>query len=103
MTNVQNLSTLDGTPHANAFPASEPKTIRLQLEADERVEPHRHPDRNIVFYLVDGTIDLHLGEETYELESGDIVQLDGDQDISPVATTDSTALIVLAAKQTAGN
>jgi quercetin dioxygenase-like cupin family protein len=99
MTTIQQLSNLEATPHANVFPDAEPKTIRLVLEAGEQVDPHRHPDREIVFYLIEGGITLHLGEDTVDLSGGDIVQFDGDQEISPVATETSTALIVLASNQ----
>lgn len=96
MTTIHSLTDLDGSPHANVFPETEPKTIRLTLDAGERVDPHRHPDREIVFSLLEGGIDLHLGEETFELTEGDIARFDGDREISPVASENSTALIVLA-------
>jgi len=96
MTTINSLADLDGSPHANVFPEAEPKTIRLTLGAGERVAPHRHPDREIVFYLLEGGIDLHLDEDTFELTAGDVARFDGDQEISPVASEDSTALIVLA-------
>jgi len=96
MTTIQSLTDLDGSPHANVFPQAEPKTIRLTLDAGERVDPHRHPGREIVFYLLEGGIDLHLGEDTFELAEGDIARFGGDQEIAPVASKQSTALIVLA-------
>nr|WP_274326158.1 cupin domain-containing protein [Halosimplex aquaticum] len=90
------LDDLDGEPHANAFPDAEPKTIRLTLAAGEAVPAHDHPDREIVLYLVEGEIELTLGEETHEVTAGDVARFDGDQDVSPKATEDSTALLVLA-------
>lgn len=96
MTSIQHLPDLDATPHAAVFPGDEPKTIRLVLDAGERVDPHRHPGRDILFYLVDGAITLHLGADTFELEGGDVARFDGEQEISPVATEASTALVVLA-------
>lgn len=96
MTTIHRLSDLDGTPHANLFPTSEPKTIRLTLDAGDRVDPHRHPGRDIVLYVLDGTLDLHLGDDTYPMEAGDVARFDGDQEISPMATEDASALIVLA-------
>ncbi|QIB74363.1 cupin domain-containing protein [Halogeometricum borinquense] len=96
MTEIVHLPDLDGTPHANVFPESEPKTIRLTLEADERVAPHDHPGRSIVLHVLDGALELELGDETHALERGDVARFDGDQDISPLATEPSTALIVLA-------
>jgi quercetin dioxygenase-like cupin family protein len=96
MTSVRSLTDFDGSPHANVFPDAEPKTIRLTLEAGERVDPHRHPGRTIVFHVLEGALTLHLGANTFELADGDIAHFDGDQEISPVASEDSTALIVLA-------
>jgi len=96
MTKIQSLTDLDANPHANVFPGTEPKTIRLTLGAGEQVDPHRHPNREIVFYLLEGGIDLHLDEDTFELTAGDVARFNGDQEISPVASADSTALIVLA-------
>jgi quercetin dioxygenase-like cupin family protein len=96
MTTIHHLDDLDGQPHANAFPDAEPKTVRLSLDAGEAVATHSHPDREIVFYLVDGAITLALDGETHELTTGDVARFDGDQDIAPAAVEDSTALIVLA-------
>ncbi|MFB6152883.1 MAG: cupin domain-containing protein [Halodesulfurarchaeum sp.] len=98
MTTIQTLSELDGTPHANVFPDSEPKTIRLTLDAGEEVAPHSHPDREIVFYLVDGTVELQLGSQSHELTAGDIAHFDGDQEIAPRAVEEATAVIVLVAR-----
>jgi quercetin dioxygenase-like cupin family protein len=96
MTAIKTLDDLDGQPHANVFPDDEPKTIRLTLDAGESIPEHDHPEREIIFYVVDGTIELTLGEDTHELRTDDIARFDGDQDISPTAKTESTALIVLA-------
>lgn len=94
----KSLDEPDGEPHANIFPAEEPKTIRLTLSEGERVEPHSHPDREIVLYLISGTLALDLDDTTCEVAAGDVVHFDGAQEISPTATTDSTALLVLARK-----
>ncbi|MFB6111747.1 MAG: cupin domain-containing protein [Halobacteriaceae archaeon] len=96
MTTIRSLATLDGEPHANAFPASEPTTIRLTLAAGEEVPPHDHPDREIVLYLIEGALELTIGGETHALSAGDLARFDGDQPISPRAVEDSTALLVLA-------
>lgn len=74
----------------------EPQTVRLALDAGETVPAHRHPDRNIVFHLLSGELDLVLGDETISLTAGDVVRFAGDQDISPRAETDCEALLVLA-------
>lgn len=95
MTTIQNLSELDATPHANVFPNTEPKTIRLRLDAGDEVAAHQHPGRDIVFFVREGALDLHLGEDSHVLEEGDIARFAGEQDISPLARTDTTALIVL--------
>lgn len=96
MTTVRTLSALDGEPHAQVFPDAEPKTVRLTLAAGEEIPGHTHPDREIVLYLVSGSIELRVGDETDTLEEGDIARFDGEREISPRAITDSTALLVLA-------
>jgi len=96
VTTVEALAGLEGQPHANVFPDREPKTVRLTLPAGEEVAPHAHPDREVVLYLVEGAVDLRVGEETHALTAGDVARFDGDRRISPRATADSTALVVLA-------
>lgn len=96
LTTIRTLSDVEETPHANLFPDAEPKTIRLSLAAGDRVPTHRHPDRRIVLHLFEGTIELTLGDIVHELEAGDVVHFDGDQEVSPQAVTDATALLVLA-------
>jgi quercetin dioxygenase-like cupin family protein len=95
---IRTLSDLEGSPHANVFLDAEPKTIRLTLAEGESVPTHSHPDREIVFYLVEGAIELTLGDTGHELSAGDVARFDGDQDVSPRALEDSTALIVLATR-----
>jgi quercetin dioxygenase-like cupin family protein len=95
MAEIRSLPELEATPHENVFPDREPKTVRLELEAGEEVPRHTHPDREIVLYVVDGRLELRLGEENHELGTGGIARFDGDQEISPRAIEDSTALIVL--------
>jgi len=96
VTAIRSLDDLEGEPHANPFPEAEPKTIRLTLTEGEEVPPHDHPDHEIVFYLIDGEIELQLGQETHAVTAGDLARFNGDQEISPRAVEDSTALIVLA-------
>ncbi|MGQ3330818.1 cupin domain-containing protein [Halorubrum sp. FL23] len=98
MTTIHTLNELNGQPHANVFPDDEPKTIRLTLDAGGEVAPHSHPDRKIVFHLIEGTIELEIDGETHELSAGDVACFDGDQEIAPHAVEDSTALIVLASR-----
>jgi quercetin dioxygenase-like cupin family protein len=94
----RHLSDLDSTPQANVFPGTEPRTVRLSLSAGEEIPAHRHLDRHIVLYLLDGRLDLVLDDSTHELDAGSVVRFDGDQDISPKAVTDATALLVLASR-----
>ncbi|MFC7058457.1 cupin domain-containing protein [Halovenus salina] len=96
MTDITSLDDLDGQPHANVFPDAEPKTVRLALDEGQTVPEHTHPGRDIVLTVLDGEIDLQLGDDTHELTAGDIARFTGDQQISPTATRESTALIVLA-------
>ena len=95
---IESIEQLEGTPHCNVFPTDEPKTTRLTLSERERVEPHSHPDREIVLYLISGEPELRLDEESYQVQTGDVVHFDGTHDISPSANTDCTALLVLARK-----
>jgi quercetin dioxygenase-like cupin family protein len=76
----------------------EPRTVRLALDEGDRVPPHSHPGRDIVCHVLDGELELALGDETVTAEAGDVVRFDGDQDISPLARQDSVALLVLAAR-----
>jgi quercetin dioxygenase-like cupin family protein len=62
------------------------------------VPAHAHPGRQIVFYVVEGEVELTLDGDDHRVTAGDVAQFDGDQDIAPRAVEDSTALIVLAAR-----
>lgn len=90
------LDELEGTPHAVAFPGSEPRTIRLSLSAGEAIPEHDHPGRRIVVHLLEGRIRFTIGGEEHVVSAGELLRFDGDQPIQPTAETDSTALIVLA-------
>lgn len=96
MSSIRSFDDLDGVPHANVFPGEEPKTIRLRLPEGETIAPHSHPDRDIVFHLLEGRIELSLDDETHEVSAGDIARFEGDREISPHALESSTSLIVLA-------
>jgi quercetin dioxygenase-like cupin family protein len=96
---IRNLDNLEAEPHANPFPDTEPKTVRLTLDEGDSVPAHSHPGRDIIFYLIEGEIELTLGDETYQVTAGDVARFDGDQDIAPEALADSTALIILAANE----
>lgn len=93
---VVSLDDLTTEPHAHLFEADEPQTIRLSLDEGERVAPHQHPDRDVVFHLLEGRIEVMLGEQTATLQAGDVARFDGAQDISPRALESATALLVLA-------
>jgi quercetin dioxygenase-like cupin family protein len=96
MPTIETLSALEGSPHANVFPNDEPKTIRLTLDEGESVPAHSHPGRDIVCYLLEGELDLTLGDESYSVTAGDVARFEGEQEIAPEAVEASTALIVLA-------
>ncbi|MFD1564195.1 cupin domain-containing protein [Haloarchaeobius amylolyticus] len=98
MPEITSVGSLESTPHAAVFDVDAPRTVRLQLEADERMPKHRHPKSNVVLYVLDGTLELALGDDSYDLESGDVVRFDGDQEISPHARTACAALLVFAPK-----
>jgi len=94
MTEVVHLPDCAGDGRGVLF-ESAPKTVRLALEAGDRVPPHEHPGKAIVCYVVDGELELDLGDETHELVSGDVARFSGDQNVSPRARDDSVALLVL--------
>ncbi|EMA41173.1 cupin domain-containing protein [Halobiforma nitratireducens] len=91
------LESLTETPHAVAF-ENDPRTVRLELEAEQRVPEHRHPESTVLFHVLSGDVALDLDGETYDLESGDLVRFDGDRTVSPYALEESTALVVLTPK-----
>lgn len=103
MVTIESIDELDGAPLANVFPADEPKTIRLTLTEEERVEPHSHPDRQIILYLISGELELGLDENSHRVQAGNVVHFDGEHDISLSANTDSTGLLVLARKSEGSN
>ena len=90
------IADLDGEPHADAFPGREPKTIRLSLEADERVPEHEHPDRTVLFHALEGAIDVALDGDTHRVEAGEILRFEGESTVRPTAVEDAVALVVLA-------
>jgi len=89
------VSALDASPLERIFDDMEPHANLLQLPAGEGVSEHEHPGRSIVFYVLEGEIRLHVGDETATLRAGAIAQFDGDQSIAPKAETDSRALLIL--------
>lgn len=93
MADTISLDELPASPHAKLF--DEPLTIRLELAAGERVDPHTHPERTIVLHLLSGRVDLSLDGDVHELESDDVIRFDGRRDVSPTAVEDSEALLVL--------
>lgn len=96
MPEITDLDDLTKTPHAEVFDKRQPRTVRLQLDADQRVPPHRHPGTDIVLYLVSGRLELALDDETYDVTPGDAVRFSGDREIAPLALEPSTAIVVFA-------
>jgi quercetin dioxygenase-like cupin family protein len=92
------IDDLDDHPHAHVFPDGEPQTVRLELDAGQRVPTHKHPDRQVVCHVLDGELDVTLGDSEVTVSAGEIARFDGAQDISPEAREPSTALLVLAQK-----
>lgn len=96
MTESVHIHDLTETPHETVFDGSEPRTVRLALDAGEAVAPHSHPGRTVLFYLVSGQVDLDVGPDRYTLDAGDLVRFAGDHEVSPEAVEESVALVVLA-------
>ncbi|WP_132056808.1 cupin domain-containing protein [Halorussus amylolyticus] len=96
MVETVSLDDLEVAPREVAFPGSEPKTVRLSLDAGEEVPAHRHPEREIVVHLVSGRLDVRVDGEGHVLEPGDLLRFDGREEVSPKAEVDSVAVLVLA-------
>jgi quercetin dioxygenase-like cupin family protein len=90
------LEDLEETPHAEVFETRRPRTVRLKLDADERVPPHTHPDTDVVLHLLSGRLELTLDDETYGLHPGELVRFSGEREVSPRAVEPSTAVVVFA-------
>jgi quercetin dioxygenase-like cupin family protein len=90
------LRDLEATPHAEVFDEHSPRTVRLELEAGERVPPHTHPGMDVVVLLLSGRLEVDLDDDTLELQPEDLVRFSGDREVSPHAVAPSTALVVLA-------
>ncbi|QLH78053.1 cupin domain-containing protein [Halosimplex rubrum] len=95
MSEVVHLPDREGDGRGVLFEGA-PKTVRLALDEGDRVPPHQHPDKEIVCHVLEGAIEMTLGDETVDLSAGDAARFSGDQDISPRAREDSVALLVLA-------
>lgn len=96
MPEITSLSELESEPHAELFETRRPRAVRLSLDADERVPPHRHPGNDIVLHVVEGHLELTLDDETHELRPGQLARFSGERDISPYAVEPSTAVVVFA-------
>ncbi|WP_049981128.1 cupin domain-containing protein [Halolamina rubra] len=96
MPEITAIDDLTETPHAEVFERTEPRAVRLGLDAGDEVPPHTHPGTNVVLHLLDGRLDLSLDGESHELEPGDVARFSGEREISPRAIEASTALVVFA-------
>ncbi len=74
----------------------DPTTVRLSLGEGEAVPPHRHPDKTVVFYVVSGRFDVRLDGDSHEIAEDEALRFEGTKEVSPVAVTDSEALVFLA-------
>jgi quercetin dioxygenase-like cupin family protein len=90
------LADLDDHPHAEVFEQRRPRTVRLELDADERVPRHTHGGTNVVLHLLTGRLELTLDDETYSLDAGELIRFSGDREVSPYAVEASTAVVVFA-------
>lgn len=99
MPEITNLAQLEQTPHHQVFEKPAPRTVRLELAAGDAIAPHSHPGNNIVFYVVQGELDVTLDGELFTLSTGDIARFSGNHEISPEAIDDTRALIVFAPEE----
>lgn len=96
MVELTTLADLESTPHAPVFEGGEPRTIRLELDEDERVPAHSHPGTTVVIHVLSGRVALDLDDETHEVAAGQLVRFSGDRQISPLAREPTTGVVVLA-------
>lgn len=92
MTDVVSVPELTDAPHATVF-ESDPHVVRLALDPDQRLPAHRHPGETVLFHVVEGRVELTLGEDVLDLAAGDVARFDGDVDIAPHAREASTVLV----------
>lgn len=45
------------------------------LERGETIQPHFHPDAEELYYILAGKGVMHIGEETREVETGDVIYI----------------------------
>jgi quercetin dioxygenase-like cupin family protein len=95
MPSITTLDELTDTPTAPVFEAGSPRAVRLSLDPDESVPPHRHPEATVIFHLIEGQITFSVDDEPSELDAGDVARIEGDRRVSIQARTSSRALIVL--------
>lgn len=93
---ITNLDTLEETPHAEVFDHNIPRTVRLKLDAGQRMPAHRHPGTDIVLHLIAGELDLVLDDDSYPLAPGDLIRFDGECEIAPHAIEESVVVVVFA-------
>jgi quercetin dioxygenase-like cupin family protein len=84
----------EADPHA-VLHEDGPRTVVLSLDADESIPAHEHPGKTVLFQVRFGRVTLTVGEETNQLEPGDIARFSGDEAVSPHAETDAEALVTL--------
>ncbi|MFB6189772.1 MAG: cupin domain-containing protein [Halapricum sp.] len=78
---------------------ADPRTVRVSLDAGGEIAEHSHPEADILFFVVEGSLELGLDEETYDLAGGEMVRFDGSRTISGTASEPTTAVVVLAEKR----
>lgn len=90
-------ATLDSLPDRKKQPLFEanPRTVRVRLEAGGEIAEHSHPGKNIVFFVVEGSVALQLDEESFDLSDGEMVRFDGERTIAGVAEEPTTAVVTL--------
>lgn len=93
------ISELPATTHTEVFESRQPRTVRLELDADERVPPHSHPGTDIVLHLLSGKLAVSLDDERHDVGAGELLRFSGDRGIEPRAVEPSTAILVFAPSQ----
>jgi quercetin dioxygenase-like cupin family protein len=84
----------DGEPHAELFETPRPRTVRLTLEAGRSMPPHTHPESDLLVHVLEGRLTVTVAGEPYDCAAGDLLRLDGRQELAPHAETDTVAVVV---------
>lgn len=71
------------------------KLVRRSFKKGDVIPKHNHPEADVVFLLLQGSIDLKIGSDSLVIKQGDIVNFDGEDEISGKILEDSSFAVFL--------